>query len=138
MEVQRLAVAAGISPTLAALLLMRGVSGAEEAQRFLAPALDHLHSPYAMSGMAAAVERLRAALERREKILIYGDYDVDGTTAIVILVTAIRLCGGEADFHVPHRIREGYGMKDDVIERAAAQGVHLIVSVDTGIRAFDA
>src|SRR6185437_10642690 len=72
------------------------------------------------------------------KILIYGDYDVDGTTAIVILVTAIRLCGGEADFHVPHRIREGYGMKDDVIERAAAEGVRLIVSVDTGIRAFDA
>jgi single-stranded-DNA-specific exonuclease len=138
MEAQRLADEAGISPTLARLLLLRGVAGAEEAQRFLSPLLSHLHSPYAMSGMAAAVERLRAALERKEKILIYGDYDVDGTTAIVILVTAIRLCGGEADFHVPHRIREGYGMKDDVIERAAAEGVRLIVSVDTGIRAFDA
>ncbi|HEY6938580.1 MAG TPA: single-stranded-DNA-specific exonuclease RecJ [Terriglobales bacterium] len=138
MEAQRLAAEAGISPTAARLLLLRGVTGAEEAQRFLSPALGHLHSPYAMSGMAAAVERLRAALERKEKILIYGDYDVDGTTAIVILVTAIRLCGGEADFHVPHRIREGYGMKDDVIERAAGEGVRLIVSVDTGIRAFDA
>lgn len=91
-----------------------------------------------MSGMAAAVERLRAALERKEKVLIYGDYDVDGTTAIVILLAALRLCGGEADFHVPHRIREGYGMKDDVIERAASEGVRLIVSVDTGIRAFEA
>ncbi|HKW24921.1 MAG TPA: single-stranded-DNA-specific exonuclease RecJ [Terriglobales bacterium] len=138
MEAQRLADEAGISPTLARLLLLRGVAGAAEAQRFLSPLLSHLHSPYAMSGMAAAVERLRAALERKEKILIYGDYDVDGTTAIVILVTAIRLCGGEADFHVPHRIREGYGMKDDVIERAASEGVRLIVSVDTGIRAFDA
>ena len=138
MEVQRLAAEAGISPTLARLLLLRGVTGGEEAQRFLSPSLSHLHSPYAMSGMAAAVERLRTALERKEKVLIYGDYDVDGTTAIVILVTAIRLCGGEADFHVPHRIREGYGMKDDVIERAAAEGVRLIVSVDTGIRAFDA
>jgi single-stranded-DNA-specific exonuclease len=138
MEVQRLAAEAGISPTLARLLLLRGVASAEESQHFLSPSLSHLHSPYAMSGMAAAVERLRAALERKEKILIYGDYDVDGTTAIVILVTAIRLCGGEADFHVPHRIREGYGMKDDVIERAAAEGVRLIVSVDTGIRAFDA
>ncbi|MGE5207251.1 MAG: single-stranded-DNA-specific exonuclease RecJ [Chlamydiota bacterium] len=138
MEVQRLATETGISPTLARLLLMRGVESAEAAERFLLPALTHLHSPYAMSGMAAAVDRLRAALERKEKILIYGDYDVDGTTAIVILVTAIRLCGGEADFHVPHRIREGYGMKDDVIERAAAEGVRLIVSVDTGIRAFDA
>ncbi len=138
METQRLAAEAGISSTLAHLLLLRGVTGAEEAQRFLSPSLSHLHSPYAMSGMAAAVERLRAALERKERILIYGDYDVDGTTAIVILVTAIRLCGGEADFHVPHRIREGYGMKDDVIERAAGEGVRLIVSVDTGIRAFDA
>ena len=138
MEVRRLATEAGISPTLARLLVMRGVESAEAAQRFLSPSLAHLHSPYAMSGMAAAVERLRAALERKEKILIYGDYDVDGTTAIVILMTAIRLCGGEADFHVPHRIREGYGMKDDVIERAAAEGVRLIVSVDTGIRAFEA
>src|SRR5512146_3094167 len=138
MDAQRLAAEASISSTLARLLLLRGVASAEAAQRFLSPSLDHLHSPYAMSGMAAAAERLRAALERKEKILIYGDYDVDGTTAIVILVTAIRLCGGEADFHVPHRIREGYGMKDDVIERAAAQGVRLIVSVDTGIRAFDA
>jgi single-stranded-DNA-specific exonuclease len=138
MDVQRLAAQAGVSPTLALLLLMRGVATPEAAQCFLSPSLDHLHSPYAMSGMAAAVERLRAALARKEKILIYGDYDVDGTTAIVILVTAIRLCGGEADFHVPHRIREGYGMKDDVIERAATEGVRLIVSVDTGIRAFEA
>ncbi len=138
MDVQRLAAEAAISSTLARLLLMRGIGSAEAAQRFLSPALGHLHSPYAMSGMAEAVERLRAALGRKEKILIYGDYDVDGTTAIVILVTAIRLCGGEADFHVPHRIREGYGIKDDVIERAASEGVRLIVSVDTGIRAFEA
>ena len=91
-----------------------------------------------MTGMQAAVDRLEAAIERKERILIYGDYDVDGTTAIVILKTAIELCGGAADFHVPHRIREGYGMKDDVIEGAASQGVRLIISVDTGIRAFSA
>ena len=77
-------------------------------------------------------------LSARKPILIYGDYDVDGTTAIVILKTAIELWGGAADFHVPHRIREGYGMKDDVIERAAAAGIRLIISVDTGIRAFTA
>jgi len=80
--------------------------------------------------------RLDAAIERNETILVYGDYDVDGTTAIVILKTAIELCGGTADFHVPHRIRDGYDMRDDVIERAAAAGVRLIVSVDMGIRAF--
>ena len=79
-----------------------------------------------------------AAIERKEGILIYGDYDVDGTTAIVILKTAIELCGGSTDFHVPHRIKEGYDLRGDVIERAAAAGIHLIISVDTGIRAFAA
>jgi single-stranded-DNA-specific exonuclease len=127
-----------LASTLAQLLVQRGIADEETAERFLAPSLSHLHSPYAMNGMKAAVERLEAAIERKEGILIYGDYDVDGTTAIVILKTAIELCGGAADFHVPHRIREGYGMKDDVIERAAAAGVRLIISVDTGIRAFAA
>src|ERR1700741_1850754 len=124
--------------TLARLLHMRGIEDAASAQRYLAPQLADLHSPYLMAGMKAAIERLDAAIERKEGILIYGDYDVDGTTAIVILKTAIELCGGSADFHVPHRIREGYGMKDDVIERAAAAGIKLIISVDTGIRAFAA
>jgi single-stranded-DNA-specific exonuclease len=123
---------------LARLLVMRGIADVESAHRFLAPALSHLHSPYAMTGMKAATERLAAAIERKERILIYGDYDVDGTTAIVVLKTAIELCGGSASFYVPHRIREGYGMKDEVIERAAAEGVRLIISVDTGIRAFAA
>jgi single-stranded-DNA-specific exonuclease len=127
-----------LTATLARLLVMRGIQDAESAQTFLVPTLTHLHSPYLMSGMKTAVERLDAAIERKEGILIYGDYDVDGTTAIVILKTAIELCGGCADFHVPHRIREGYGMKDDVIERAAAAGIRLIISVDTGIRAFAA
>ena len=104
--------------------------------RFLAPSLAHLHSPYLMPGMKAAVERIEAAIENKEAILIYGDYDVDGTTAIVILKTAIELCGGTADFHVPHRIRDGYDMRDDVIERRLRRAFELIISVDTGIRAF--
>jgi len=91
-----------------------------------------------MRGMKEAVERLSAAIVNKEQTLIYGDYDVDGTTAVVILKTAIELCGGSADFHVPHRIKEGYGIKDDVIERAAAAGVKVVISVDTGIRAFQA
>ena len=136
--VSRLVSEAKLDPLVARLLAVRGVRDPEEAARFLHPSLEHLHSPYLMLGMKAAVERLRAAIERKEKVLIYGDYDVDGTTAVVILKTAIELCGGVADFHVPHRIREGYGMKDEVIERAAADGVRLIISVDTGIRAFAA
>ncbi len=127
-----------LATTLARLLVMRGIADAEIADRFLAPKLDHLHSPYLMTGMKAAVDRLDAAIERKEGILIYGDYDVDGTTAIVILKTAIELCGGSTDFHVPHRIKEGYDLRGDVIERAAAAGIHLIISVDAGIRAFAA
>src|SRR5713101_1375853 len=127
-----------LAPTLARLLVLRRIVDSESAERFLVPSLSHLHSPYAMTGMKAAIERLETAIVGKEDILIYGDYDVDGTTAIVILKTAIELCGGGADFHVPHRIRDGYGMKDDVIERAAAAGVRLIISVDTGIRAFAA
>ena len=127
-----------LASTVARLLVARQIADPESAANFLVPSLQHLHSPYLMTGMQAAVDRLAAAIARKEGILIYGDYDVDGTTAIVILKTAIELCGGSADFHVPHRIREGYGMKDDVIERAAASGVRLIISVDTGVRAFAA
>ena len=127
-----------LATTLARLLIMRGIHDPETAERFLSPSLAHLHSPYLMSGMQAALDRLDAAIERKEGILIYGDYDVDGTTAIVILKAAIELCGGSADFHVPHRIKEGYDLRGDVIERAAAAGIRLIISVDTGIRAFAA
>ena len=121
---------------LAPLLVRRGITDPDAAQRFLTPSIAHLHSPEQMTGLRAAVDRLDAAIERKEPILIYGDYDVDGTMAVIILKTAIELCGGTADFHVPHRIREGYDMRDDVIERAAAAGIRLIVSVDMGIRAF--
>ena len=127
-----------LASTLARLLVLRHITDIESARHYLAPSLTLLHSPYLMAGMKAAIDRLEAAIERKEGVLIYGDYDVDGTTAIVILKTAIELCGGAADFHVPHRIREGYGMKDDVIERAAAADIRLIISVDTGIRALDA
>lgn len=123
-------------PTLARLLIRRGLTDTESAARFLSPSLDHLHLPEQMTGLRCAVDRIDAAIERKDPILIYGDYDVDGTMAIIILKTAIELCGGAADFHVPHRIREGYDMRDDVIERAAAAGIRLIISVDMGIRAF--
>ena len=129
---------ADASRTLARLLLLRGIETAESAAQFLSPSLSQLHSPYLMTGMKAAVDRLDAAIERKQGILVYGDYDVDGTTAVVILKTAIELCGGTADFHVPHRIREGYDLRGDVIERAAAAGIRLVISVDAGTRAFAA
>jgi single-stranded-DNA-specific exonuclease len=135
--VETLRAEAKVSPIVARLLALRGVT-VTSAANYLSPSLDHLHSPYLMRGMAAAVERLSVAIANKEGILIYGDYDVDGTTAVVILKTALELCGGAADFHVPHRIKEGYGIKDDVIERAAAAGIKVVISVDTGIRAFQA
>ena len=137
-DIERLTREAGLSPVIARLLVARGISTPEQAQEFLAPSLAHLHDPYLMAGLRTAVERLRAAIERGETIFIYGDYDVDGTTAIVILKAALEICGGKVEYHVPHRIREGYGMRDEVIEQAAADGVKLIISVDTGIRAFAA
>jgi single-stranded-DNA-specific exonuclease len=123
---------------IASLLVARGITSVEEANRFLHPAVDQLHSPMEMLGMSAAVERMERAIAQHEKMLIYGDYDVDGTIATVILKTVVELLGGQCDFHVPHRLLEGYGMRDEVIERAAENGVRLIISVDTGIRAFAA
>jgi single-stranded-DNA-specific exonuclease len=136
--VQRLAMETGSPVAIVRMLAIRGIESGEQAHKFFEPALSDLHSPYLMTGLRAAVERLRAAIERGETVLIYGDYDVDGTTAIVILKTALELCGGKVDYHVPHRIREGYGMRDEVIEQAADRGISIIISVDTGIRAFTA
>jgi len=127
-----------VQKVVARLLLGRGIATPQDASQFLSPSLAQLHSPYLMLGLAAAVERIGRAVAQQERILIYGDYDVDGTTAVVILKTVIELCGGTVHFHVPHRLREGYGMRDDVIERAHESGVRLIISVDTGIRAFTA
>jgi single-stranded-DNA-specific exonuclease len=125
----------GLQSVTAAVLLRRGITDAPAARRFLAPDLDHLQDPALLTGMHDAVQRLKTAIQAHEKILIYGDYDVDGTVSVVILKKAIEMSGGQASFHVPHRLRDGYGMRADVIERAAAMGVSLIVSVDTGIRA---
>jgi single-stranded-DNA-specific exonuclease len=122
--------------TLAHLLHRRGITEIESASRFLSPSVSDLHPPEQMTGVRVAVDRMDAAITRKEPILIYGDYDVDGTMAVIILKTAIELCGGTADFHVPHRIREGYDLRDDVIETAAAAGIRLIISVDMGISAF--
>ncbi len=127
--------ALGISAPAARALWSRGFRDPAEARRFFDPALSDLHDPYLLKGMPAAVARLRRAIEGSEPILLYGDYDVDGTSAVVILKKGIELLGGKVSFHVPHRLRDGYGMRTEVIEEASAAGVKLIVSVDTGIRA---
>jgi single-stranded-DNA-specific exonuclease len=139
-----LAAALGLPEPIARLLVCRGYDTPEAARSFLTPELSQLNDPCLMLGMDKAVARLRAALLAQEPVLIYGDYDVDGTVATVLLKTAAERAaaalGVAADirYHIPHRIREGYGMQDTRITAAAEQGVRLIVSVDTGIRAFAA
>ena len=114
--------------------MLRGITEPEAAHDFLNPRLTQLHDPFLMAGMAAAVERLRQAVARQEKILIYGDYDVDGTTAVVVLLATLESLGARVDVHIPHRLKDGYGMRVPVVERAAAEGVKVLLSVDTGIR----
>ena len=135
-EAASLARAAHLPQVLAELLIGRGISSAQEALAFLYPDISHLHDPLSMKGMAIAVERVECAIAAREPILLYGDYDVDGTTAVVLLKTAIEMLGGVVRFHVPHRIREGYGLQSGVLEAAYADGVRLVITVDTGMRAF--
>jgi len=134
-QAEALASALGVSGPAARVLLSRGYRDPETARRFLKPALEDLHDPFLLLGLPAALERLQRAIARQEKILLYGDYDVDGATSVVILKKAIELAGGQAAFHVPHRIRHGYGMRPEIVEQAAAGSVTLLISLDTGIRA---
>ncbi len=121
-------------PLLARLLASRGFTDLNQILRFLHPQLDHLHDPFQMQDMAAAVGRLQRAIDLKQKILIYGDYDVDGTMAVVVLLTALRGLGAWVESYIPDRLTDGYGMRASVVEQAAQAGARVIVSVDTGIR----
>ena len=131
-----MAQAARLPQVLAQLLVARGVTDAHAAHAFLNPDASLLHDPMLMRGMDIAVERVERAIFKHEPILLYGDYDVDGTTAVVLLKTTIEMLGGTVRFHVPHRILEGYGLQSSVLEAAYADGVRLVITVDTGMRAF--
>jgi single-stranded-DNA-specific exonuclease len=127
----------GLCAPAARVLWARGFRDADQARRFFQPTLADLHDPWLLAAMDEAVTRLSRAIKDNERILLYGDYDVDGTSAVVILKKGIELAGGQAAYHVPHRLRDGYGMRSEVVEAAAAAKVSLIVSVDTGIRAHE-
>ena len=133
---EKFAADAHLPVVLAELLVARGITTASDAFAFLNPESAQLHDPLLMLGMAAAVQRVEHAIAAREPILLYGDYDVDGTMAVVLLKTAIEMLGGIVRFHVPHRLRDGYGMQSSVLEEACSDGVRLVITVDTGMRAF--
>lgn len=137
-DIPRLQREFGLERLPAAILAHRGLIRTADVREFLTPDIRSLHDPFLMRDMDRAANRIFEAIERHEPILLYGDYDVDGTSSIVVLKKAIEVLGGQADFHVPHRLKEGYGIRADVIERAAKNGVRLVVSVDTGIRANEA
>ncbi|HKR00288.1 MAG TPA: single-stranded-DNA-specific exonuclease RecJ [Pyrinomonadaceae bacterium] len=126
-----------VSRIVASLLIARGYGDVESAQKFLNPSLEQLHDPYLLSGMRRAVERVLRAIGEGEKILVYGDYDVDGTTGTVVLLRALKLLGAQTGFHVPHRFTEGYGIQQAALEKAREEGFTLVISVDCGIRAFE-
>lgn len=125
-----------VSQIIASLLVSRGYDSPETADRFLHPKYEHLHEPNLLKGMSAAVKRIFQAIENKEKILIWGDYDVDGTTGTTVLRKALEILGAEAGFHVPHRFTEGYGVNIPALEKAKERDYKLVISVDCGITSF--
>ena len=126
-----------INPILCELLVQRGIVEFEEARKFFRPNLEHLYSPWLMKDMRKAVERIQAAFEKQEKILVYGDYDVDGTTSVATLYQFLKELAPNIDYYIPHRYKEGYGISKIGIDYAKENGFDLIISVDCGIKSTD-
>src|SRR6266446_4460935 len=134
----RLTSALTIEPPVARLLCQRGLADPELALRFLNPTLQHLHDPFRLADMTVAVDRILAAIARKERVAIHGDYDVDGVTSTVIVRRALELLGADVVHFIPERLKDGYGLQPAAVERLHADGVALLISVDCGIRGADA
>ncbi|HXJ38002.1 MAG TPA: single-stranded-DNA-specific exonuclease RecJ, partial [Bryobacteraceae bacterium] len=137
-ELASLAEALRLPRAAARLLWRRGYRDVDSAAHFLDPKLADMHDPFLLRDMGPAVERIRLAISRNERMEIHGDYDVDGVTSTVVLLKALEMAGGNAGWHIPHRLNDGYGMQPAAVDEAAARGISLIISVDNGIRAVAA
>jgi single-stranded-DNA-specific exonuclease len=126
-----------VSPLIAQILLNRGIADPGDCMNFLQPSLKLLHDPYLLPGLKTASERIAKTIRDKEKIVIYGDYDVDGITATAILWHAIRVLGGSAEYYLPHRIEEGYGLNAEALRQLCQAGAKLIISVDCGVTAIE-
>jgi single-stranded-DNA-specific exonuclease len=137
--VQNIAEALHIHPALCRMLALRGITGYNDAKAFFRPSLNDLHDPFLMKGMQVAVTRIEKAIANREKIMVYGDYDVDGTTAVAVVYSYLKKNnpGADISFYVPHRYREGYGVSAAGIDFAIEQGVSLMITLDCGIKSVD-
>lgn len=123
-----------IHPILCELLVQRGISSFEEAKSFFRPSLDHLHDPWLMKDMQKAVDRIKEAVQQNQKILVFGDYDVDGTTSVATLYQFLLQLTKHVDYYIPHRYKEGYGVSKIGIDFAKENNFDLIISVDCGIK----
>ncbi|GAB3194858.1 single-stranded-DNA-specific exonuclease [Pontibacter aydingkolensis] len=135
--VDSLAESLKISPKLASILCQRSICTYDEAKHFFRPSLSDLHDPFLMKDMDLAVDRMNEALHRNEKILVYGDYDVDGTTSVALMYGFLRNYTSNVDFYIPDRYKEGYGVSSQGIDYAAENGFGLIISLDCGIKSAD-
>lgn len=136
--VKYLSSAASISPVLAQILINRGIKTAAEIRSFLSPGLSQLMDPFEMEGIQSAVDRISRAVRRGEKVLVCGDYDVDGVAATAILMRALRAIGADCDYFIPNRMIQGYGFKPSSVTQAKRSGASLIITVDCGITSFEA
>lgn len=125
----------GVSPVLTEILVKRGIDTFDKARSFFRPSLDDLHDPFLMDGMHLAVERIVKAVADKEKVLVYGDYDVDGTNGVALMWTFLNSIQASAEYYIPDRIKDGYGLSVAAIERAKERGIQLLISVDCGITA---
>ncbi|MBX2895321.1 MAG: single-stranded-DNA-specific exonuclease RecJ [Cyclobacteriaceae bacterium] len=136
-ELEALTKTINVNPYLATVLWQRGIRDFDSAKNFFRPSLDHLHDPFLLTDMQEAVERLKQAVDRQEKILIYGDYDVDGTTAVALVYSYIKSFYPQCDFYIPDRYAEGYGVSEAGIIWAEENNFSLIIALDLGIKAAD-
>jgi single-stranded-DNA-specific exonuclease len=127
----------GTDEVLSTLLVQRGITTYDEAKSFFRPQLDHLHDPFLMKDMDLAVERITRAIESKEKILVYGDYDVDGTTAVALVYSFLKEHSQQLDYYIPDRYQEGYGISYKGIDYATDNNFSLIIALDCGIKAID-
>ena len=135
--VENLAASLGVDRIIATLLVERGVTTFEEARRFFRPGLDQIHDPFLMKGMKEAIARINEAIRRQERIMVYGDYDVDGTSAVALVFSYFKELNRNIDFYIPDREREGYGISTQGIDYARETGVKLIIALDCGIKAME-
>ncbi len=135
--VKDLAGTLSIDPNLAELLIQRGIKTFDEAKAFFRPSLSNLHDPFLMQDMSVAIDRIETAIKTNQKILVYGDYDVDGTTAVALVYTFLHKFYDQLDFYIPDRYIEGYGISFKAIDFAAENGFSLIIALDCGIKAVE-